>query len=116
MAKRKKQTHKSNPELLVLTNPLAKAALKAFERFHWREPVEAVRIKTPKGVNAKHLVKIGEVDEIRYTTDDYSERSKISDRWKHKFKDKPSLCTTPDGDVLIIFGGKLEVTPRGVEG
>ena len=114
MARKKKR--KKNPELLVLLNPLAKTALQAFERFHWRQPAEAVDVKVPNGVSAKHLVRLGDLDEVRYSTDGHSERSKISKRWSHKFTDKPHLCTTPEGDVLIIFGGGLKVTPRGVEG
>lgn len=121
MAKKVKRRCKrrKNPELLILTNPVnAKVhnAIKAFQRFHWTSPSEIIEIELPEGINAKYLIKIGNVERIDYDTENYSERSKISKRWYHQFKDKPYLCTTPKGDVLIIFGGGLRVTPRGIEG
>lgn len=113
---RKRPKRRSNPELLLLTNPLGKRARRAYERFHWRGPARTSRVSVPKGINAKHLVRIGSLDEVSYSTSADSERSKISRRWVHGFRNRPHLCTTPEGDVLIIFGGGLKVTPRGIEG
>jgi hypothetical protein len=110
---------RENPELLLLTNPPpedVERALRAYERFHWNPPAEVHEVELPEGINAPSLIRIGEVDEIRYSTGKDSQRSKIAKAWSHIFKVHPHLCTTPKGDVLIIFGGKLSVTPRGIEG
>ena len=121
--KNKKKKSRKNPELLILVNPLKgvldkmkMAAIKAYQRFHWRKPAKVDEVKLPDGINAKYLIKLGDVDEIMYCTDGDSERTKISDLWKHSFNKKPVVCTTPKGDVLIIMGAKLKVTPRGIEG
>jgi hypothetical protein len=114
------KTHK-NPELLILTNPTFlgrcyNKICRAFGRFHWRGPAKVTEVKVPKGVDARYLVKLGNAEELKYETGDDSERTKISRAWTHQFTKKPHICTTEKGDVLIIFGGNLHVTARGIEG
>lgn len=106
-----------NPQLVILgANPLGKEAEEAYERLHWTPPKAVIEAERPKGVDAEALILVGYIHEVRYTTTEDSQRTKISDLWKHTFKEPPMLCTTPDGDVLIVLGGGLKVTPRGIEG
>lgn len=114
-----------NPSLLLLGNPAKHVSAKqplgpngkeAYESFHWSGPAEVLEVDMPDGIDAKELVLIGYVDCIQYTTRPDSERSKIGKAWEHRFKDKPMLLTTPQGDVVIVIGDSLSVTPRGIEG
>lgn len=108
-----------NPQLVILGNPLGQLGQtpeEAYSRFHWTDPESVLEVPRPEGVSAPALILVGHVQEIIYSTIDQSERSKISKLWSHTFKDPPLLCTTPNGDVLVILGGNLMVTPRGIEG
>lgn len=106
----------ANPQLIILGNPLGADVAEAYERLHWTEPAAVLEVDAPAGISADALILIGKVHEIKYSTGSDSERTKISDLWSHEFEDPALLCTTPDGDVVIILGGKLRVTPRGIEG
>lgn len=106
----------SNPQLVILGNPLGADVAEAYERLHWTEPESVIEVEAPDGISAPALILIGKVHEIKYSTGADSERTKISDLWSHEFDEPALLCTTPDGDVLIVLGGKLQVTPRGIEG
>jgi hypothetical protein len=105
-----------NPQLVILGNPLGKSPEQAYERFHWGGHDAVLEVPRPDGVSADALVLIGEVQEIVYTTIDASERTKVAKLWTHKFEVPALLCTTAAGDVLIVLGGNLHVTPRGIEG
>jgi len=105
-----------NPQLVILGNPLGKDAQQAYERFHWGDAQSVIDAPRPEGISADALVLIGYVKEIVYTTVGDSERTKIAKLWTHKFDVPAMLCTTPKGDVLIVMGGNLHVTPRGIEG
>lgn len=204
--KKRARSRRKNPELLILTNPTPQQALEAaekkYEKFHWKGPTRASRLRLPSAIDpSEPLIQLGKADgllfrmpapastrkravthtgvdfkgpftkrpylattakgdvlfvfgpsgskvywdeylghsvaaprrpagvsrrytlrhlgemvEIFYTTAKDSARTKVAKKWRHPFGKGPSLFTTSARDVLIIFGGGLRVTARGIEG
>jgi len=84
-------------------------AANLFARFtgHDAEPVATVAPpKIPKVAAV-----IGTLDGVLYTT----VRDNVKEKYIHKFraKDKPLLCVTPEGQLLMI-GGNYDFTERGI--
>lgn len=55
---------------------------------------------------------IGELEAVVYST----VRDNEHERYVHEFRksSRPMLCVSPDGNQLLIIGGKFQFTERGI--
>ena len=104
-----KASRKSNPELLILTNPASPElarAVKRYRKFHGVDPKRALR--RGRGKKAKVLVGLGDMIEIVYEPR-RGQRKRV--HWFHQFKRRAILATDADGNGLYIVdpSGKVMV-------
>jgi len=97
-------------KLDYLPNPISKsdAAIEKFKEFHDRAPKRTKRI--PR-IDTEHLTQLGDALEIGYRSKKWTGKN---ENYLHRFGKGVSLMCTPDGKNLIISGGKLGVSDRGI--
>lgn len=88
---------------------LTKAAQR-FKKFHAKAPTkivtESVRIKGwPKA-----LVFLGKGFAVEYKSDKLAHGERVTKHYRHKLGAGVNFYTDPDGQMLIVFGGKFRVT------
>jgi len=95
--------------------PLSKRAQKThaenlYREFSGHEPDEVEYVQKPEIPDV--LTVIGELEAVIYST----VRDGENERYIHKFKpsSRAMLCVTPNGDQLVLIGGKYLFTDRGI--
>lgn len=85
-------------------------AASLYERFtgHEAEFVGKIKVKPLPRV----AVFVGDLDFVGYTTI----RDGVKEKYIHRFaqKDRPALCVTPDGKMILVIGGNYTFTERGI--
>ena len=104
----KRPQYRSNP-VSKATAKRAKAKEKYVE-FHAKEPS---RLLSVPHVDTEELTLLGDALEIGYRSGKWEKGSR-KNNYLHQFGKGVKLCATPDGKALVIFGGKLNVTDRGI--
>lgn len=96
-----------------LANPIPANRVKArkkYKEFHAIEPKKTVSVSK---IDTSELVELGKALEIGYKSKKWEGKN---NNYLHKFGRGVRLCSTADGKALIILGGKLETTERGIVG
>lgn len=96
-----------------LANPIPANRVKArkkYREFHATEPKKTVSVSK---IDTSELVELGKALEIGYKSKKWEGKN---NNYLHKFGRGVRLCSTADGKALIILGGKLETTERGIVG
>lgn len=62
--------------------------------------------------NFEDWAHVGEVLDIAYSSDKWDER----ENYRHEFKKPPRMLVSGKGDMILIKGGNLKVTSRGITG
>jgi hypothetical protein len=88
-------------------NPIDKA-VKKYKEFHAFSPKKIRKI--PK-IDTSHLVKLGKALDISYQSHKWTGKK---ENYIHEFGKGVELMATPDGKHLLLSGGKLGVTERGI--
>lgn len=81
-----------------------------FSDFHDRN---ADKVYSIPRVETKELTKLGKGLCIGYESDKWDEGDQ---NYLHDFETDPELFSTSDGKTLILTGGNLNVTKRGIIG
>lgn len=81
-----------------------------YERFTGHEARSIGTVAVPSMPSAVAVV--GECDGVLYTT----VRDGNVEKYIHEFRDadKPLLCVSPDGEQLLLIGGRYVFTDRGI--
>ena len=96
-----------------LANPIPAARVKArkkYKEFHAATPKKTVAISQ---IDTSELVELGKALEIGYKSKKWEGKNH---NYLHKFGRGVRLCSTADGSALVIVGGKLDTTERGIVG
>ena len=96
-----------------LANPIPASRVKArrkYKEFHAAEPKKTVSVSE---IDTSELVELGKALEIGYRSKKWEGRN---NNYLHKFGKGVRLCSTADGKALVIVGGKLDTTERGIVG
>lgn len=89
---------------------LREQAAKKYEEFHEQKPT---RRRSIPEIDTRELVQLGDALEIGYRSKKWTGKP---ENYLHKFGRKVKLHSTPDGNALVITGGELDVTNRGIVG
>ena len=95
------------------SNPIPAARVKArkkYEEFHAAKPKKTISL--PK-IDTDELVELGKAIEIGYKSKKWEGKY---NNYLHQFGKNVRLCATADGKALVIVGGKLATTDRGIVG
>lgn|SRR3990167_3732993 len=84
---------------------------KLFKQFHDGSAPKKNKVRLS---DMKQLVHLGDITEIRYKPTDGSNIKGAV--YRHKFKSRPKVLSTPDGKNIVIAGGNLKVKSNGVHG
>ena len=104
--KAKEVAYKMNP---VKRTPAEVAAAKMYETF---TDLPAKRLtKIPK-IDCSSLAKLGDGLEIMYRSKKWTGKN---ENYLHKFGRGVKMYSTPDGKTLVLAGGKMKLTSRGIE-
>ena len=81
-----------------------------YERFTGHDAENATRVQVKP--LPKVAAVIGPCDGVLYTT----VRDGVEERYIHKFRksDKPLLCVSPNGDQILLVGGRYRFTSAGI--
>ena len=111
VAKKKKATAKKKTG--GASERQIKAGLKKYEDFRWGKKAKSIRAR--KSPDFEVLVNLGEAVSIEYAVKKGDRRVAT---YRHRFKlERPAqVYSTVNGKALVIMGGKLKVTERGIEG
>ena len=96
-----------------LANPIPASRVKArkkYKEFHAAEPKKTVSVEP---IDTSELVELGKALEIGYRSKKWEGKN---NNYLHKFGRGVRLCSTADGKALVIVGGKLDTTERGIVG
>ena len=89
--------------------PAEVAAAKMYETF---TDLPAKRLtKIPK-IDCSSLAKLGDGLEIMYRSKKWTGKN---ENYLHKFGRGVKMYSTPDGKTLVLAGGKMKLTSRGIE-
>jgi len=96
-----------------LANPIPASRVQArrkYQEFHAAAPKKTVSVSP---IDASELVELGKALEIGYKSKKWEGKN---NNYLHKFGRGVRLCATADGKALVIVGGKLDTTERGIMG
>lgn len=96
-----------------LANPIPASRVRArkkYKEFHAADPKKTVSVSE---IDTSELVELGKALEIGYKSKKWEGRN---NNYLHKFGRGVRLCATADGKALVIVGGKLDTTERGIVG
>lgn len=96
-----------------LPNPIPAERVKArktYKKFHAATPKKTVSVSK---IDTSELVELGKALEIGYKSKKWEGKN---NNYLHKFGRGVRLCSTADGKALVIVGGKLDTTDRGIVG
>lgn len=96
-----------------LANPIPASRVQArrkYQEFHAAAPKKTVSVSH---VDTSELVELGKALEIGYKSKKWEGKN---NNYLHKFGRGVRLCATADGKALVIVGGKLDTTERGIMG
>jgi len=102
---------KKNPGTAV---KVIRKAKEMFQKFHQFDPSKIVKVKIKSRQIPKHLVVLGQLVDIAYSSDKWHKGKKVN--YIHKFQQRPYLAVSPGGDQLFIVGGKYKVKAEGIVG
>jgi hypothetical protein len=85
-----------------------------YRNFHGRRPKFTTRKKIAW---PRELIKIGKADAVCYISDKrHGGGNGDIERWRHEFGPNVNLWCSPDGKMLVIMGGRLNVKREGIVG
>ena len=96
-----------------LANPIPASRVQArrkYQEFHAAAPKKTVSVSP---IDTSELVELGKALEIGYKSKKWEGKN---NNYLHKFGRGVRLCATADGKALVIVGGKLDTTERGIMG
>lgn len=86
-------------------------AKRVFEMWSELKPTRVRKMKGPSRI-PKAVAEIGELVSVVYRSKKYDGKSRL---YEHKTKSpRPVLAATPDGQHVLVVGGKMKITPDGL--
>jgi len=108
-----KAAQAARPRPRYLPNPIPATRAQAkrkYKEFHAKEAKKTISV--PK-IDTTELVELGKALEIGYRSKKWEGKA---NNYLHKFGKGVRLCSTADGKALVLVGGKLDTTDRGIVG
>ena len=92
-------------------NPVSKAeqAAELFEKF---TEFPATKRKKIPAIDCSELADLGQALELGYKSNKWTGKQQA---YLHEFGKSVRMYATPDGKTLVLTGGKMKITPRGIE-
>jgi hypothetical protein len=87
-----------------------KKGIKRFQKFHAKAPTKIVKESVRIAGWPKALVFLGQGHAVEYKSDKLAHGERVQKLYRHKLGRAVNFYTDPDGQMLIIFGGKFRVT------
>ena len=101
-----------NPAIKYLQNPIPKRAAQAAKLYETFTEHTATRRRPIPAIDTSELAELGTALELGYKSDKWTGKRQ---NYLHEFSKGVRMYATADGRALVLTGGKMKLTARGIE-